>query len=162
MPPEYSLLAWFSETGSWGTCNNFTSEQPKPQVFATPGSSSIFGTARLICVGSWMSGAVSGAGWKPPSSAEAQAIEQDARAIALTLTDEVGQAYFRVRALNEQVEIALSVLTLRRDSSEIIAKRASVGLGLRPQRETDGSSGGRKCGTDSGSESPVRHCDASP
>lgn len=74
-----------------------------------------------------MSGAVSGAGWKPPS-AEAQAIEQDARAIALTLTDEVGQAYFRVRALNEQVEIALSVLTLRRDSSEIIAKRASVGL----------------------------------
>ena len=74
-----------------------------------------------------MSGAVSGAGWKPPS-AEAQAIEQDARAIALTLIGEVGQAYFRVRALNEQVEIALRVLTLRRDSSEIIAKRASVGL----------------------------------
>ncbi len=62
------------------------------------------------------------------ASAEADAIEQDARAVALALIGDLGQAYFRLRELDEQIEIAGQNLTLRRDTLDIIRKRASVGL----------------------------------
>ena len=104
-----------------------TGQQPKPQVFATPGSSFDLwnGAADLrweLDVWGRIRRGLEAA------SAESQAIEQDARAVALTLIGDVGQAYFRIRELDEQIEIAQRALTLRRDSLEIISKRASVGL----------------------------------
>ena len=39
-----------------------------------------------------------------------------------------GQSYFRIRELDEQIEIAQRALALRRDSLDIIRKRTSVGL----------------------------------
>ncbi|MGZ9158830.1 MAG: efflux transporter outer membrane subunit, partial [Nitrospira sp.] len=104
-----------------------TGQQPKPEVFATPGSSFDLwnGAADLrweLDVWGRIRRGLEAA------SAESQAIEQDARAVALTLIGDVGQAYFRIRELDEQIEIAQRALTLRRDSLEIISKRASVGL----------------------------------
>lgn len=104
-----------------------TGQQPRPQVFATPGSSfDLWNGAtdlrwELDVWGRIRRGLEA-------ASADAQAIEQDARAIALTLIGDVGQAYFRIRELDEQVEIAQRALALRRDSLDIITKRASVGL----------------------------------
>ena len=104
-----------------------TGQQPGPQVFARPGSSFDLwnGAADLrweLDVWGRIRRGMEAA------SADAQAIEQDARAIALTLIGDVGQAYFRIRELDEQIEIAQRALALRRDSLEIITKRASVGL----------------------------------
>ncbi|MCE3222091.1 MAG: Efflux transporter, outer rane factor lipoprotein [Nitrospira sp.] len=104
-----------------------TGQQPTPQVFATPGSSFDLwnGAADLrweLDVWGRIRRGLEAA------SAEAHAIEQDARAIALTLIGDVGQAYFRIRELDEQIEIARRALTLRRESLDIIIKRASVGL----------------------------------
>ncbi|HRA97476.1 MAG TPA: TolC family protein, partial [Nitrospira sp.] len=104
-----------------------TGQQPGPQVFARPGSSFDLwnGAADLrweLDVWGRIRRGMEAA------SADAQAIEQDARAIALTLISDVGQSYFRIRELDEQIEIAQRALTLRRDSLDIITKRASVGL----------------------------------
>ncbi|MCS6290807.1 MAG: efflux transporter outer membrane subunit [Nitrospira sp.] len=104
-----------------------TGQQPGPQVFAKPGSSFDLwnGAADLrweLDVWGRIRRGMEAA------SADAQAIEQDARAIALTLIGDVGQSYFRIRELDEQIEIAQRALTLRRDSLDIITKRASVGL----------------------------------
>jgi NodT family efflux transporter outer membrane factor (OMF) lipoprotein len=104
-----------------------TGQQPQPQVFATPGSSFDLwnGAADLrweLDVWGRVRRGLEAA------SAEARALEQDARAIALTLIGDVGQAYFRIRELDEQIEIARRALTLRRESLDIIGKRASVGL----------------------------------
>ncbi len=104
-----------------------TGQQPGPQVFARPGSSFDLwnGAADLrweLDVWGRIRRGMEAA------SADAHAIEQDARAIALTLIGDVGQAYFRIRELDEQIEIAQRALALRRDSLEIITKRASVGL----------------------------------
>lgn len=104
-----------------------SSNRPGPQTFATPGTGFDL----------WNAGA--DLRWEldlwgrirrgmEASSAEATAIEQDARAVALSLIGDVGQAYFRLRELDEQIEIAQQNLTLRRDTLEIIGKRASVGL----------------------------------
>ena len=104
-----------------------TAQQPGPQVFATPGSSFDLWNAaadlrwELDVWGRIRRG-------MEAASADAQAIEQDARAIALTLIGDVGQAYFRIRELDEQIDIARHALALRRDSLDIITKRASVGL----------------------------------
>lgn len=62
------------------------------------------------------------------ASAEAMALEQDHRAVALSLISDLGQAYFRLRELDEQVAIAEHNLVLRKDSLGIIQSRASVGL----------------------------------
>lgn len=62
------------------------------------------------------------------AAAAAQAIEQDARAVALTLVGDVGQSYFRIRELDEQLDIAKRTLTVRQEYLDIIQKRASVGL----------------------------------
>jgi multidrug efflux system outer membrane protein len=104
-----------------------TGQQPGPQVFARPGSSFDLwnGAADLrweLDVWGRIRRGMEAA------SADAQAIEQDARAIALTLIGDVGQAYFRIRELDEQIDISQRALALRRDSLEIIGKRASVGL----------------------------------
>jgi NodT family efflux transporter outer membrane factor (OMF) lipoprotein len=60
--------------------------------------------------------------------ADAQAIEQDARAVALTLVSDVGQSYLRIRELDEQLDIAKRTLAARQEYVEVIQKRASVGL----------------------------------
>lgn len=62
------------------------------------------------------------------ASAEAVALEQDHRAVALSLISDLGQAYFRLRELDEQVAIAEHHLAVRKDSLGIIQSRASVGL----------------------------------
>lgn len=62
------------------------------------------------------------------ASAEAGALEQDHRAVALALIADLGQAYFRLRELDEQVAIADKNLAVRKDSLGIIQSRASVGL----------------------------------
>lgn len=101
--------------------------RPGPQTFATPGTSFDL----------WNAGA--DLRWEldlwgrirrgmEAASAEAGGIEQDARAVALTLIGDVGQAYFRLRELDEQIDIAKQNLALRRDTLDIIRTRASVGL----------------------------------
>ncbi len=62
------------------------------------------------------------------ANAEAVALEHDARAIALTLIGDIGNAYFRVRELDEQIDIAERHLKVRQDAFDIINTRASVGL----------------------------------
>ncbi|MEW6544679.1 MAG: efflux transporter outer membrane subunit [Nitrospirota bacterium] len=62
------------------------------------------------------------------ASAEADALEQDRRAVVLSLISDLGQAYFRLRELDEQITIAEKNLALRKDSLGIIQTRASVGL----------------------------------
>lgn len=104
-----------------------TGKQPGPQVFAAPGSGFDLwnGAADLrweLDVWGRIRRGLEAA------SAEAQAIEQDARAVALTLIGDLGQSYFRIRELDEQIEIAQRALALRRDTLDIITKRASVGL----------------------------------
>ncbi|MBM4123435.1 MAG: efflux transporter outer membrane subunit [Nitrospira sp.] len=62
------------------------------------------------------------------ASADAEALEQDHRAVALALIADLGQAYFHLRELDEQIAIAEHNLTLRWDALGIIRTRASVGL----------------------------------
>lgn len=61
-------------------------------------------------------------------SAEAFASEMDRRGIVLSLISDVGQAYFRLRELDEQLEIAEHNLWLQQDSSSLIHNRAQAGL----------------------------------
>ncbi|MFM8551119.1 MAG: efflux transporter outer membrane subunit [Nitrospiraceae bacterium] len=62
------------------------------------------------------------------ASAEAVGLEQDHRAVALSLISDLGQAYFRLRELDEQVSIAEKNLAKRKDALGLIQSRASVGL----------------------------------
>ena len=62
------------------------------------------------------------------ASAEADAIEYDARAVALSLIGDVGAAYFRVRELDEQISIAERTLRGKQESFDLIKIRASLGL----------------------------------
>ena len=104
-----------------------TGQQPGPQVFAKPGSSfDLWNGAADLRWELDLWGRIRRG--MEAASADAQAIEQDARAIALTLIGDVGQSYFRIRELDEQIEIAQRALALRRDSLDIIRKRVSVGL----------------------------------
>lgn len=61
-------------------------------------------------------------------SAEAFSSEMDRRGIVLSLISEVGQAYFRLRELDEQLEIADHNLLLQQDSLSLIRNRAQAGL----------------------------------
>lgn len=104
-----------------------TGQQPQPQVFAAPGRSfDLWNGATDLRWELDLWGRIRRG--LEAASAEAEAIELDARAIALTLVGDVGQAYFRIRELDEQIEIARRALALRQESLEIIGKRASVGL----------------------------------
>ncbi|MDH5428614.1 MAG: efflux transporter outer membrane subunit [Nitrospirota bacterium] len=61
-------------------------------------------------------------------SAEAFASDMNRRGIVLSLISDVGQGYFRLRELDEQLEIATRNLTLQQDSLSIIQSRADAGL----------------------------------
>jgi NodT family efflux transporter outer membrane factor (OMF) lipoprotein len=104
-----------------------TGRQPGSQVFATPGTSFDLWNSALDLrweMDFW--GRIRRG--REAAVADAQAIEQDARAIALSLISDVGQSYFRIRELDEQLDIAKRALAVRQEYLEIIQKRASVGL----------------------------------
>jgi multidrug efflux system outer membrane protein len=104
-----------------------TQQQPGPQVFATPGTSFDLWNSALDLrweMDFW--GRIRRG--REAAAADAQAIEQDARAVALTLVSDVGQSYFRIRELDEQLDIAKRTLAVRQEYLEIIRKRASAGL----------------------------------
>ncbi|MGH7409582.1 MAG: efflux transporter outer membrane subunit [Candidatus Methylomirabilis sp.] len=65
---------------------------------------------------------------KEAATAEADALEQDRRAVTLSLISDVGVAYFQLRESDEQIEIAEKNLLLRKDSLDIIRSRAKAGL----------------------------------
>lgn len=101
--------------------------QPGPQVFATPGSTFDLWNGALDLrweLDLW--GRIKRG--EEAATADARALEQDARGIALSLVGDVGHAYFRIRELDEQLDIATRTLAVRQESLEIIKKRASVGL----------------------------------
>ena len=60
--------------------------------------------------------------------AEVFASDMNRRGIALSLISDVGQGYFRLRELDEQLEIATHNLELQQDSLAIIKARAEAGL----------------------------------
>ena len=101
--------------------------QPGPQVFAAPGSTfnlwngSVDLRWELDFWGRIRRG-------EEAALAEVGANEQDARAVALSLISDLGQSYFRIRELDEQIEIATRTVAVRQEYVDIIKKRASVGL----------------------------------
>jgi NodT family efflux transporter outer membrane factor (OMF) lipoprotein len=104
-----------------------TGRQPGSQIFATPGTSfDLWNSALDLRWEMDLWGRIRRG--REAAVAEAQAVEQDARAVALTLVSDVGQSYFRIRELDEQLDIAKRTLTVRQEYLEIIQKRASVGL----------------------------------
>lgn len=129
--PQVNVQATYSNTSiSKNTLAGLglASRQPAgPQTFASPGTSFDLWTAAADL--RWEADL-----WgrirrgMEAASAEADALEYDARAVALTLVSDVGQAYFHLRELDELIEIAERTLAVRRESAEIIAKRAAVGL----------------------------------
>jgi NodT family efflux transporter outer membrane factor (OMF) lipoprotein len=62
------------------------------------------------------------------AAADSEAIVHDVRAVALSLVGDVGDAYFRVRELDELISIADRNLRVRQDSLVFFKTRASVGL----------------------------------
>jgi len=104
-----------------------TGRQPGSQIFATPGTSYDLWNSALDLrweIDFW--GRIRRG--REAAAADAQAIEQDARAVALSLISDVGQSYFRIRELDEQLDIAKRTLAVRQEYLDIIQKRASVGL----------------------------------
>jgi len=104
-----------------------TGQRPGPSIFATPGTT--FGLWNGAMDLRWeldFWGRIRRG--REAAQAETRAIEEDARAVALTLISDVGQSYFRIRELDDQVDIATRTLAVRRESLEIIQKRAGVGL----------------------------------
>ena len=101
--------------------------QPGPQVFAAPGSTFNLWNGSMDLrweLDFW--GRIRRG--EEAAVAEVGANEQDARAVALSLISDLGQSYFRIRELDEQIEIATRTLAVRQESLDIIKKRASVGL----------------------------------
>lgn len=101
--------------------------QPVPQVFATPGSTFNLWSGSLDLrweLDFW--GRIRRG--EEAALAEVGANEQDARAVALSLISDLGQSYFRIRELDEQIDIAARTVAVRQESLDIIKKRASVGL----------------------------------
>lgn len=104
-----------------------TSQGPNPQAFATPGKTFDLWNAGMDLrweLDFW--GRIRRG--REAAAADAQAIEHDARAVALSLVSDVGQAYLRIRELDEQTAIAQRALAMRRESREIVKTRARVGL----------------------------------
>ena len=60
--------------------------------------------------------------------ADAGALEMERRGIVLSLISDVGDSYFRLRELDEQIEIAEKNLALREDSLNLLKTRADAGL----------------------------------
>lgn len=104
-----------------------TGRQPSPQVFATPGTTFDLWNGSMDLrweVDFW--GRVRRG--REAAEADTRAIEEDARAVALSLVADVGHTYFRIRELDEQMDIADSSLAVRKESLEIVQKRAAAGL----------------------------------
>ena len=104
-----------------------TGQRPGPSIFATPGTT--FGLWNGAMDLRWeidFWGRIRRG--REAAQAESKAIEEDARAVALSLISDVGQSYFRIRELDEQVDIATRTLAIRRESLEIIQKRTTAGL----------------------------------
>jgi len=98
-----------------------------PQTFATPGKGfDLFNAATDLRWELDLWGRIRRG--MEAASAEADAIEQDRRAVVLALIGDVGQSYFRLRELDDQIAIAEKNLALRNDSLSLIRERASVGL----------------------------------
>lgn len=55
-------------------------------------------------------------------------MEQDRRAVTLALISDLGRAYFQLRELDEQIEIAERNFAIRQDSLELVRSRALAGL----------------------------------
>ena len=60
--------------------------------------------------------------------ADAGALDMARRGVVLSLISDVGESYFRLRELDEQIEIAEKNLTLRQDSLNLLKTRADAGL----------------------------------
>ncbi|GJL67157.1 MAG: hypothetical protein NPIRA05_21280 [Nitrospirales bacterium] len=60
--------------------------------------------------------------------ADAGALDMERRGIVLSLISDVGESYFRLRELDEQIEIAEKNLALRQDSLNLLETRADAGL----------------------------------
>jgi NodT family efflux transporter outer membrane factor (OMF) lipoprotein len=104
-----------------------TGQQPGPQVFAAPGTGfNLWNSALDIRWEMDFWGRIRRG--REAADYDARAIEQDARAVALSLVGDVGQSYFRIRELDEQIDIAKRTVAVRQESLDIIKKRASVGL----------------------------------
>jgi NodT family efflux transporter outer membrane factor (OMF) lipoprotein len=104
-----------------------TAQQPDATVFAPPGTSfNLWDSAMDLRWEMDLWGRIRRG--REAAAADAQAIEQDARAVALSLISDVGQSYFRIREVDEQLDIATRTLAVRQETLEIIQKRASVGL----------------------------------
>lgn len=104
-----------------------TGQQPSPKVFATPGTTFDLWNGSMDLrweVDFW--GRVRRG--REAAEADAQAIVEDARAVSLSLIADVGQSYFRIRELDEQLDIATRTLAVRKESLEIVQTRAAVGL----------------------------------
>ncbi len=104
-----------------------TGQRPGPSIFATPGTTFDLWNGAMDLrweIDFW--GRIRRG--REAAQAETKAIEEDARAIALSLISDVGQSYFRIRELDEQLDIASRTLAVRQESLEIIQKRAAVGL----------------------------------
>jgi len=126
--PAYSRIEISKNTlAGLGLATGSLSPAAAPQTFATPGK------------GFDLWNAMADLRWEldlwgrirrgmEAASAEVEAVEQDARAVALSLVGDVGDAYFRVRELDEQISIAERNLRVRQESFDIIKARASVGL----------------------------------
>jgi NodT family efflux transporter outer membrane factor (OMF) lipoprotein len=104
-----------------------TGQRPGPSIFATPGTTFDLWNGAMDLrweIDFW--GRIRRG--REAAQAETKAIEEDARAVALSLISDVGQSYFRIRELDEQLDIASRTLSVRQESLEIITKRAAVGL----------------------------------
>lgn len=104
-----------------------TGQRPGPPIFATPGTTFDLWNGAMDLrweIDFW--GRIRRG--REAAQAETKAIEEDARAVVLSLISEVGQSYFRIRELDEQRDIAERSLVVRQESLEIVQKRAAVGL----------------------------------
>ncbi len=104
-----------------------TGQRPGPSIFATPGTTFDLWNGAMDLrweIDFW--GRIRRG--REAAQAETKAIEEDARAVVLSLISDVGQSYFRIRELDEQLDIAARTLAVRQESLEIIQKRAAVGL----------------------------------
>jgi NodT family efflux transporter outer membrane factor (OMF) lipoprotein len=104
-----------------------TGQRPGPAIFATPGTTFDLWNGAMDLrweIDFW--GRIRRG--REAAQAETTALEEDARAVALSLISDVGQSYFRIRELDDQLDIATRTRVVRQESLEIIQKRASVGL----------------------------------
>lgn len=102
-------------------------QSPGPSIFATPGTTFDLWNGAMDLrweIDFW--GRIRRG--REAAQAEAKAIEEDAHAVALSLIGDVGRSYFRIRELDEQLDIAGRTLAVRQEALDIIRKRAAVGL----------------------------------